>query len=222
MNQNIIPKIVIAVLLAVVVLGGGSYIFYTKKQKANALASLPIPIVINLVDQPIKGDKNAKNTIVSVEDFKCPNCRRFNNEILPWVTKEYIDTHKANYSLLSVAFISGSITAANAARCLYSQNSDYFFQFADILFQNQGLETENWTTTTNLLELSSQVPGADQNQLASCMIANQYHDKIMANTDQAFKMMNNTLSTPAVYINGVAVKPLTKEQFELVFENVAN
>ncbi|WP_304985228.1 thioredoxin domain-containing protein [Coxiella-like endosymbiont] len=70
--------------------------------------------------------------ILNFEDLKYFNCAWFSNELLPIIKKKYIDKGIAKYSLITLAFLLGSILAGNVALYLYEQNENYFFPFYSI------------------------------------------------------------------------------------------
>ena len=45
-----------------------------------------------LSGEPVLGDSTAPLTIVEFSDFECPYCRRFHEQVLPALKREYIDT----------------------------------------------------------------------------------------------------------------------------------
>src|SRR5581483_7418181 len=67
---------------------------------------------------PVKGDENAKVTIVEFADFRCPFCEKLFTDTIPQIQKDYVDTGKAKFAFRQYAFLGpASTTAANAAEC---------------------------------------------------------------------------------------------------------
>lgn len=177
---------------------------------------LPKPIAINTTDQPTLGSAKATVQIVAFEDLKCSNCARFNKDLMPYIKKHFIDTGIAKYTMINLAFIDGSMPAANAARCVYTQNNALFFDFTDYLFQHQPPENENWATIPALLNMANQIKGINTNQLAACLVKSPYDHFIKENLKQAMTVMNGNVATPTLYINGIVVNPLTKAQINKI------
>lgn len=200
--MQIIIGLVIIAVFAALYLKGSSSLYFSK------------PVVIDTKDQPSLGNTNAKVHIVAFEDLKCVNCARFNNTIMPAIKKQYIDTGIATYTMINLAFIPGSMPAANAARCVYEQKSDLFFAYINVLYQNQPPENEDWANIPKLLDFASKVPGINTNQLAQCIIKSPYNAFMQQNMKQASQIMSGAVATPAVYVNGRFVKPLTQKQLE--------
>ncbi|OGO93795.1 MAG: dihydromonapterin reductase [Coxiella sp. RIFCSPHIGHO2_12_FULL_44_14] len=174
--------------------------------------SLPKPVTISTVQQPTLGSPTASVHIVAFEDLKCGNCQRYTTTLFPTIKKEYIDTGIVQYTIVLLAFIPGSIPAANAALCLYHQNPSYFFPFVDYLYQHQPSEETDWATIATLLQFAqASVPKADQNTLSNCIFTGQYTDTLNNNLQLAGKVMTQ-IATPTIYVNGVIVQPLTLER----------
>lgn len=160
-------------------------------------------IAIDTSGQPTLGKETAKVQIVAFEDLKCFNCALFSNNLLPKIRQRYVDTGIARYTLFNVAFIPGSLAAANAARCLYEQKSSWFFDFVDYIYRVQPPEGQNWATTAKLLQFAkASVPDADLGRLSNCIIEGKYNDFLRKNLSYADKLMQGKVATPTIYVNG--------------------
>lgn len=215
-NNTTVKKAMIAIIALIII--GFIAFFFLKPMLTEK--ELPKPVVIDTQSQPTMGNPKATIHFVAFEDLKCSNCARFNKELMPYIQKHWISTGKATYTMINLAFINGSMPAANAAHCIYTQNSQLFFEFTHHIFLNQPPEDENWATVPNLLSMASQIKGINVNQLAECMIQSPYDAFIQNNLKQAMTLMHGTVETPTIYINGVIVKPLTQSQIERVIKAV--
>jgi protein-disulfide isomerase len=198
MNKSTLQKMVITgvVLVALAV----ALFFLTKSHTPSSPA-----LEIDTKDQPTRGNPAAKVHIVVFEDLKCVACRNFNNTVLPQIKSEYIDKGLAKYTVINVAFIPGSMPAANAARCLYNENPDWFFTFVDYVYQNQPPENEDWATIPKLVEFAKVIPGVDSEKLSRCIYESPHTAFIENNFKQASKLQGASVATPAVYVNGHVV-----------------
>lgn len=196
--------VIVVIALVVVYLG--------LRHKPNIKA--PKPVQIDTQHQPLMGNPRAKIHFVAFEDLKCVNCKRFNNTLFKKIKKKYIDTGKANYTMINLAFIPGSLPAANAARCLFKQNKKYFYPFVEYVYAHQPPEDENWATIPTLLQYvkNADVKGVDMNRLGQCMVEGRYNGFINKNFKLAKKVMGDTVATPTLYINGMPVNPLTMDR----------
>lgn len=209
-------KLVLSVLALVTALAIAYFLFWPMLIRAQ----LPKPVALNIEGQPTLGDPTASIHIVSFEDLKCLNCARFNVDIFPKLKAKYVDKGIATYTVVNLAFVQGSMPAANAARCVYTQNHKAFFAFIDFIFQHQPPETENWATLPKLLEIGEKTPGVNTDQLAACMIQSPYTDFINNNLQLAMQVIKPRVATPTVFINGVLVEPLTLSQITRVIQAV--
>lgn len=217
MNKQTTIKRAILIIIAILILGTlafhfGSAMLFKEK--------LPAPVVIDTTNQPMLGNPAATVHIVAFEDLKCVNCAHFSNTIFQTIQKKYIKTGIANYTMINLAFVPGSMPAANAARCVYQQNPVLFFQYIEAIFKNQPPEDDNWATVPMLLTFAGEIPGINSDALAACMIANPYQSFIENNLKMASILMNHTVATPTVYVNGIIVKPLTEKNLENVINAV--
>lgn len=216
-DNNRIVKTTMLSIIALIIIAVFAFLFikplFIKK-------SLPKPVVIDTQNQPTLGNGQAKVHFVAFEDLKCNNCARFNRDIMPYIKKKFIDTGVANYTMINLAFIPGSMPAANAARCVYMQNNDLFFAYTDYIFHHQPPEDQNWATVPNLLIFASKVNGINSDQLAQCLVKSPYDQFMQDNLKQASKVMNKTVRTPTLYVNGIMVTPLTQSQIDTVVRAV--
>jgi len=204
-------KIIILSIVFIVIL---SIIGVTYFKSRWERAQLPKPVQINISNQPMMGNPRARIQFVIFEDLKCSNCARFNNTILPSLKQKYINTGMANYIMINVAFIPGSLPAANAARCIYAQQPELFFPFVDYLYQHQPPENQDWATVPALMNMASRIKGVNVDQLGVCILKNTYNQLIMDNLKQASQIMHNTVQTPSLYVNGIRIHDLNQSEID--------
>ena len=163
----------------------------------------------DLTGQPVLGQANAPVTLVVFEDFKCPNCKRFEEEFLPELRSRYLDTGKAKLVSMNFPFLAqnarlptdDSKLAAQAAECAYLQGGDGAYErMKQILFRAQGSETEVWASKSRLRELAGSVDGIDQARFNTCLD----NDETAAAVDADERQAENARATgtPAIYVNG--------------------
>lgn len=104
-------------------------------QDTNVKSFDPVPKTIPAGIAPIRGNKNAKVTIVEYSDFQCPFCARANPTM-----KELLSTYKDKVRLAYKQYPLPSLhpnaqKAAEASECANEQGK--FWEFHDLLFQNQ-------------------------------------------------------------------------------------
>ncbi len=187
-------------ILAVLILG--ALVFY-KTQRVD----LPPAVQIDISGQPHTG--NGTTIIVAFEDMKCSNCKIYNEVIYPFIQSHYIDSGKATYVMIPLAFLHNSIPAGNAALCAYHQKPELFFSYVDYVYQHQPDEALDWATPETLTEFAQHVPGIDMSALTTCIHNNTYYTQLEQNLAIAGKAMGDTIQTPSLYIDGHLVSPIT-------------
>lgn len=99
--------------------------------------SADAPVFVSLDGDPMKGSPDAPLTIVEFSDFQCPFCKRFYQETLPLIERDYIDTGRVNlvYRDMPLSNHANAVPAHVAAECAYTQGA--FWEYHDVLFDRQ-------------------------------------------------------------------------------------
>jgi protein-disulfide isomerase len=198
------PKLVIATTLSLIL----GFFFLASLQNEE----LPEAIEIEVSGMPTIGNPHCKVQVIVFEEPKCIACKNFNESIYPQIKKEFIDTGKAKYTVVPVAFIAGSKKAAESMYCVYHQDKEYpnpelFLSYLDYIYSNQPDEEANWATKEALIGMAKGAsPAIDIEKLDECMEMEQERINIIKNTKLAEKIMSENLSTPRVYVNGIKAK----------------
>ncbi|WP_104990723.1 thioredoxin domain-containing protein [Deinococcus sp. NW-56] len=163
----------------------------------------------NLGGQPVIGQADAPVTVAVFEDFKCPNCKRFEEEFMPEIRAQYIDTGRARLVHMNFPFLAeaarlpedDSKYAAQAVECAFVQGGTEAYEaLRQIIFRAQGPESELWATKSRLKELAQNVEGLDQARFATCLDNDETAAAVEADEQQARQA--NVPGTPAVFVNG--------------------
>lgn len=189
--------VVIAVVIALVVV----------KSKMHS-APTTQAIHLNTTNQPTTGNTKAKIHFVAFEDLKCSNCAIFNTQLYPKIKEKYIDTGIADYTMIPLAFIPGSIAAGNAAYCLYHQSTEDFFNFVDYVFEHQPDEMLDWATPQALSDFAKDSTEANIQELQACIKNQTYYLQLQDNLKYASDVMGEMVATPRLFINGNMVEKL--------------
>lgn len=166
--------------------------------------------LLDVTDQPTIGGPQGAVQVVAFLEPKCPDSKRYNNNSFPLLKKEYIDTNKIRYSVITASFLQQSMPAALALLCIYHQppnppRTDLFFKFLDYIYQHQLPEKDDWATVGAMQEFANKVsPEIDQEHLATCIINGHYREQIIKNTKYGDKLMGH-ISTPTIFVNGIRV-----------------
>lgn len=172
----------------------------------------PKTITIGPGNNPSEGPANAKVTIVEFADFQGPNCGKFAQQTLPQVVANYGDKIRfvfANYPLKKDSYAQ---KAAEAGECANTLGS--FWQFHDLLFQNQqvltGLLTPDPTgglakIVDSLKGYAAQL-GLDTARFNDCLDSGKMASAVLADQQLALKASQDagltSFPVPAFFING--------------------
>lgn len=205
--------------LITLILLGIVIIFWLAVKKARVI-DLPPAIAIDTTGQPAIG--SGAVTMVAFEDMKCSNCKRYNDEIYTQIKTRYIDTQRVRYVVIPLAFLPGSLSAGNAALCVFHlhQNAELFFNFMDYIYQHQPDEALDWATPTILIQFARAVPGIDIASFTNCVNQMPYAMALQHNLQLAAKIMGNAVQTPMLYINGHRITTLTMEYIDKVMAHL--
>lgn len=154
---------------------------------------------INLKDQPMRGNPEAKVTIVEYSDFQCPFCSRAYTTVENQVMKEYGDRVRLVYKNFPLSNIHPwAESAALATACARKQNPAGFWKLYDFFFQNQQA-----LTAENIKEKADGVikeAGLDVAAFDTCFDNKAALDLVKADEEEANAL--GVRSTPTFFING--------------------
>jgi glucose/arabinose dehydrogenase/protein-disulfide isomerase len=157
---------------------------------------------------PVLGNLDAPVTVVDFSDFQCPRCARYVKSTEPEIKKEYVDTGKVALIFKHFPRLGAdSFSAALASECADEQSK--FWEYHDILYQNQQGENSGWASKEKLKEFASQI-GLDRQQFDSCLDSEKYKSTI--DRDLALVEELNLQTTPSFLIlrsDGTEMEVLT-------------
>lgn len=181
-------------------------------------------VVLDYEGQPFLGEESAPVEIVEFGDYKCPSCKDFNDNLLPIIYKELVETGKAKLYFMNYSFIAAdSTTAAQFAESVYQELGDEkFWEFHELLFANQQSDAEqiNYFTEEFLKELLADV--ASSEEVEKVLSAYQNHEGEAA-LKKDMKMADSlkVSSTPTIFIGGKEFKGRTMNDFTKMVEEAA-
>ncbi|MGC6583680.1 thioredoxin domain-containing protein [Paenibacillus glucanolyticus] len=162
-------------------------------------------------NQPHIGDPNAKIKVIEFADFKCPACKKWSAENFEKFKSEFIDTGKVEFFYMNYAFIDrDSYLAAAAGEAIYQQNNEKFWEFYELLYQNQGNESEIWATPSFLIKLVKEnITNIDLEQFEYDVRNHVYlHDVKVDYKTGGYYGVNGT---PSFFVNGKILRSSSYE-----------
>lgn len=212
-NQVLVILLVIAAFLIGVLFTKVQYL--EKNQTANNNQQVVAPatgnnpqaaapaagqkVNVSLGHFPVKGDTNAKVTIVEFADFRCPFCEQFFTNTESQIINDYVNTGKVKLAFRNFAFLGpASVTAADASECANDQGK--FWEYHDYLYKNQPSESDTSMYNTDTLTQAAVGLGMNGDTFRTCLDGKKGEAK--ANADLADGQKAGVSGTPSFFING--------------------
>lgn len=142
------------------------------------------------------GNKDSKVSMILFSDFQCPYCKKYHEEVVSKILKDYGDKINFVFKQFPLSFHSQAGTAALAVACANEQGK--FTQYGDKLFATQEawgkLKDANATFKTYAAQT-----GLSTQQFNKCLDDKKYQDQIDRNTEEAKNF--GVSGTPSTFIN---------------------
>jgi protein-disulfide isomerase len=156
---------------------------------------------LDLEGEPMMGNSSANVTVVEFGDYQCPACNRFEQNTLPQLKENYIDTGEArfvwkDYPLSQIH--DWAQPGAEAMECVYRQDEDAFWDVKTTLFNNQG--------SISLGDAQDHIIGwaeeerINSSEVRSCLQSGNPGSEVQS--DQREGRANGVSGTPTIYVNG--------------------
>ncbi len=187
------------------------------------------PVALPNTDGLSVGDADAPVVIDMFEDFQCPACKSFTENIETLVIENLVATGKARYVFHNYPFLDGdsvgsrgeSDQAANASMCADEQGK--FWEMHSIIYANWNQENQGAYSDPRLRAMAQSL-GLDMDAFNECFDANKYKEDIQTDFDLGDEM--GVSGTPTVFVNGVKVgaegKIATYEEIAQAVEQMLN
>jgi len=144
----------------------------------------------------IRGNKNAKVTLIVVSDYQCPFCSRHETTINQ-LLKDYGDKIRIVWRNMPLTSIHPyAQKAAEAGECAGDQGK--FWEMHDKMFENQSALTED-----NLKQYATDL-GLNASTFASCLSSGKYTERV--NKQSAEAQAAGISGTPGTFVNTQLVK----------------
>ena len=162
---------------------------------------------IDLKGRPVRGNPDAKVTIVNYDDFECPFCSRMHSTLMTEILPKYGDRVKIVYKDFPLPMHPWAPHAANDANCLARETPAGYWDLADYLHANQ--RAIGGSSSSDLQKAYAELDrltldfgkkyGADTSRLQACIKAppDQILKASMAEGDKV-----GVSATPTMFING--------------------
>jgi protein-disulfide isomerase len=194
----------------------GRYILFASADDITVDPSKAVMSKINIKDEPFRGNKDAKVTIVEYSDFQCPFCAKGYTTLEQQVMKDYGDKVKFVFKDYPLPFHPWAEPAAIAAECAKQQKVDAFWKMYHGFFDNQ--KDVNPTNVKDKAWEYVSDQGLDKAKFDDCYDNKKTEPGVKA--DVAEGQSVGVTGTPSFVINGrllVGAQPY--EQFKAVIDD---
>lgn len=209
-KQNL--TVPIAIVIAGILIGGA--LIYSRGGQPAGTQNIPTALNetdgrqtdgianVSADDDAFLGKENAPVTIIEFSDFQCPFCRKFMQETLPQIKKEYIDTGKARFVYRDFPLVqihSGATPAAEGAECAREQGK--FWELHDKIFNEQEKQGQGTIqfTAQDVKTWASQI-GLNASKFNQCLDSGTYRQEV--EKDVADGLAVGVTGTPSIFVNG--------------------
>jgi len=166
---------------------------------------------INIAGRPVRGNPDAKVTVVNFDDFECPFCARMHSTLMSEILPAYGDKIKIVYKDYPLSQIHPwAQHAANDANCLAHENPQAYWQLADFLHSNQrSISGSQQNLQSSFAELDKvtldfgKKNGADMDRLQACIKA-QSDTIVKASITEGDDL--GVSATPTLFVNGERIE----------------
>ncbi len=201
-----------AVLLLIAIIVGSSLI-----QKGQPIAAItPItPIERPNAQGTAMGNPDAPVRIDVFEDFQCPACQFYTQNVEPQVMTELVATGQVYYVFRQYPFLDDSSAtqesdqAANASLCAADQGR--FWDYHDMLYTNWDGENQGSFNDRRLVAFAEELK-LEMDSFNKCFKANSHKSQISQDLQDAIRM--GISGTPSLFVNGKIVAPQQVPTFE--------
>ena len=160
-------------------------------------AQANIELIVTIDDNtPIRGNKDAKVTLIEFSDFECPYSSR-HEETMKRIVEEFPDDVRLVYKHFPLSFHNNAQKAAEASECAGEQGK--FWEMHDKLYEaasNKELSVEKYK------ELAKDL-GLNTGQFDSCLDDGTYASKVQS--DMQVGVAAGVEGTPGTFINGTLI-----------------
>jgi protein-disulfide isomerase len=205
-----IAVVAVVVVLIVVLAGGGSSTPTGVPTVGSIATGLPGSPEVDRYFKGIPqkgmtlGSPFAKVTMIEYIDLQCPFCQQFDTQVFPDIVSKYVRTGKVKVEARVVDFI-GSDSSRGRKAMIAAGNQNKAFNFAEILYFNQGTENTGWLNEDMIASAAASIPGlnvpkllADRSSSAVAKTASDFDADMLA---------DKVNQTPTILVGGAGAKP---------------
>ena len=181
---------------------------------------------IDIAGRPVRGNPNAKVTVINFDDLECPYCARMHQSLFPNTLNRYKDKVRFVYKDDPLTEIHPwAMHAAVNANCLAEQNGDVYWKYVDYLHSHgqevngEGQDRDvkkSFAALDRIAKDEATVAKLDADKLNAC-ITKQDESKVKASATLAESL--GIEGTPALFIEGERINgAMPEDQLWIVID----
>ncbi|WP_420491941.1 DsbA family protein [Neobacillus drentensis] len=181
---------------------------------------------IDYSNQPFLGEKSAPVSIIEFGDYKCPNCKNFDKNVVPIIQQELVDTGKAKFYFMNDSFINvDSTRSAKFAESVFQElGNETFWKFHDLLFEKQPEDTKyekvDLFTEDFLVDTLKEVASDRDVEKVVKNFQDKKSDKAW-DKDMDYAQKLGVTGTPTIFVNGEKFEGQTIDDLKEMVAKVA-
>ena len=191
--------VIIGVIAVAIAVGIAVSVSSSPSETVNLDMTRTHGTISTAMGSPILGDPSAPITIVEFGDYQCHQCYNWFHNTKPAITRDYIDTGKANLVFVDMAFLGrDSPKAAQASYC--AEDQGMYWEYHDMLYNLQEDKIDGGWANSERLKAIALSLGLDMELFESCLDSGKYSKRVQYNTQQARD--HGVRGTPGFFIVG--------------------
>jgi protein-disulfide isomerase len=205
----VVVLVVVGVVLGFVFSGGGSS-EGNVPARGSLATSLPggadVQRLLRGIPQHgnVLGSPDAPVTMIEYVDLQCPYCQQFETQAMPTLISRYVRSGKVKVEARVLDFI-GPASQRGRSAALAAGRQDKLFNFAQLLYLNQGAENTGWLDDQMVEAAAASIPGLDVQQLLDERDSAAVGDE--AGNADAQASADNVSGTPTILVGKTGATP---------------
>lgn len=191
--------VILGIIVIAIVVGIAASMSVSSDETVNLDMGRTHGTISTAMGSPILGDPSAPITIVEFGDYQCHQCYNWFHNTKPSISRDYIETGKANLVFVDMAFLGrDSPKAAQASYC--AEDQEMYWEYHDALYNSQESKIDNGWANSERLKAFAFSLGLDMDLFESCLDSGKYSKRVQYNTQQARD--HGVRGTPGFFIVG--------------------
>ncbi len=157
---------------------------------------------VKIDGEPFTGNVNAPVVMAFWSDYQCPFCKQVEQQVIPQVIKDYVNTGKVKIVFKDYPFLGAdSQTLARFARAVWETDPAKFYVWNKAMYDNQGQENTGWATQDKIMSITTTAIGAsDANKALALFKKNGDAYQALMDADKAEGTSFGITGTPGTII----------------------